>query len=239
MKINIGILEDEALCFKSLNDCITRYGDEQDITFEIDLFTDGLSLVEADFTKYDIIFLDIQVPMVNGLKVAQRIREKDKEVAIIFVTNLAQYAICGYEVEALDYILKPIKYSSMKYRLDRAVRQISRNSNEKKITLVVNRENVRIRVSDIYYLEANKHQTIYHTVYGDYEVWKSFSDAKKELADYSFVQCHGSYLCNLQWVDSVNRDEVLIKDVVALKLSRNQKKEFMDALTIYWATIGG
>jgi len=236
--IRIGILEDEIHCFKKLNDCIMRYGAEHNLEFHVDLFTTGLAMVEADITKYDIVFLDIQVPMVNGLKVAKNIREKDKDVTIIFVTNLAQYAIYGYEVDALDYILKPIKYSSMEFRLNKAVMRVNKNK-QSAITLYINREHIRVNLSDIYYVEANKHQTIYHTLYGDYEVWESFTEAAKRLAPYPFAKCHGSYLCNLKWVHSINDTEAVIKDVAVLKLSRTQKKSFADALTSYWAEMGG
>lgn len=237
-KIRIAILEDEALAFKNLSDCIERYAMEHGLLYDLELFSDGMSLVESDFTRFDIIFLDIQVPMVNGLTAAKRIRERDKDVTILFVTNLAQYAIHGYEVEALDYILKPIKYSSMKFRLDRALRRVNKGRDEKKISLLVDRKNVSVNLSDVYYIEANKHRTIYHTAYGTFEVWRSFSDARKELEPYAFAQCHGSFCCNLKWVDKVDGEEVLLREGGSLKMSRNQKKSFMDALTSYWARSG-
>lgn len=238
-KVRIAVLEDEAQEFANLNACIAQHGKEYELEYQLDHFPDGISLLETDFTKYDVIFLDIQVPMADGMTVAKKIRERDKNVVIIFVTNLAQYAICGYEVDALDYVLKPVKYSSMKFRLDKALRRIKSKRDEEKLTLVVDRKTFSVRISDVWYIEANKHKTIYHTAYGDFEVWKAFSEAKQELEPYSFAQCHGSFCCNLKWVDAIDGENVILKDIATLKMSRNQKKQFMDALTLYWAGLGG
>lgn len=237
-KVWIAVLEDEVQEFANLNAHIAEYGRERELEYHLDHFSDGISLLETDFTKYDIVFLDIQVPMADGMTVAKKIRERDKDVVIIFVTNLAQYAICGYEVDALDYVLKPVKYFSMKFRLDKAMRRIKGGRDEEKLTLVVDRKTFSVRISDIWYIEASKHKTIYHTAYGDVEVWKAFSEAKQELEAYSFAQCHGSFCCNLKWVDGVDGENVILKDIATLKMSRNQKKQFMDALTLYWARLG-
>ena len=231
--IKIGVLEDEVSCFDTLNRFLRKYAEERNVELDIELYTDGMKLLETNFTRYDILFLDIQVPMVNGLQAARRIREKDKNVILIFITNLAQYAICGYEVEAMDYILKPIKYPSICFRMDKAVERV-RARKKDSLTLHVGRKNIRIDTSEIYYVEANRHQTIYHTREGKYSVWESFTDAKKKLEGHSFAQCHGSYLCNLKWVTQVTDSEAVIANSDKLKISRNQKQAFMDAVTLYW-----
>lgn len=237
--IRVGILEDEMHNFENLNECINRYGAENQILFEVELYTDGQAFLEKNSSRYDIIFLDIQVPFVDGMQVAKKIRERNKDVVLFFCTKLAQYAIFGYQVEALDYILKPVRYSSMKFRLDRAVRQVMKNRSEEKIVLHVNREDVRINISEIYYIEACRHKTIYYTQRGKYEVWGSFKETKKQLEPHHFAQCHGSYLCNLKWVQCMKGDEVIMEDGAAIKMSRNLRKSFSDALTSYWTETGG
>lgn len=236
--IKVGVLEDEKRNFEKLKECIDRYGEENEIDFEVELHMDGQAFLSDDITKYDIIFLDIEVPLVNGIQVAKKIRERDQDVILFFCTKLTQYAIMGYQVEALDYILKPIKYSSMKFRLDRAMQRLKKNQREEKVILHVNRENIRINISDIYYIEACRHKTIYYTRQGTYEVWSSFKEAKKKFEEHQFVQCHGSYLCSLKWVSCIKEGEVIMADGMAIKMSRNLKKIFSDALTSYWAEEG-
>jgi len=236
--INVGVLEDEENCFSSLKDCLLRYGEEFSCTFSIEHFPDGITFLESDCSKYDIIFLDIQVPVLDGMQVAKKIREKDKCVIIIFITNFASYAIRGYEVEAMDYVLKPVKYTSMQFRLDKAIRKISERRSQS-ITLHLNRENVRVLTSDILFVEANRHKCIYHTEYGDFEVWQSFAEAKKALDTLEFAQCHGSYLCNLRWVRRIDVEEVILKTGISVRLSRNYKKQFWNSFTTFWADYGG
>ena len=231
----IGVLEDEMPNFTQLQECILRYGKENQLEFDLQLFTDGQQFLETDFTKFDMIFLDIQVPGASGMEVAERIRERDKDVVIFFCTRLSRYAIFGYQVEALDYIIKPIRYSSMKLRLDKALRHVRENQQKDTIVLHTNRSTVRICISDIYYVEARQHKTVYNTAHGVFEVWAPFRSAKAELEPHQFAQCHGSYLCNLRWVTGLDGDEVLIHDTVRLKISRNLKKPFTDALTSFWA----
>lgn len=236
--IKIGVLEDEMPNYLQLQECITRYGEENHVDFDLQLFTDGGQFLEQDFSQFDIIFLDIQVPGASGLDVAEQVREKDKDVVIFFCTRLTRYAIFGYQVEALDYIIKPIRYSSMKLRMDRALRRVRENRREDTIVLRTNRSSLRIRISDIYFVEARQHKTVYNTALGVYEVWDSFRNAKAELEPFHFAQCHGSYLCNLRWVSGLDGDEVLIHDTVRLRISRNLKKAFTNALTAYWAETG-
>ena len=86
----IGVLEDEMPNFTQLQECILRYGKENQLEFDLQLFTDGQQFLETDFTKFDMIFLDIQVPGASGMEVAERIREKDKKVVIFFCTRLTR-----------------------------------------------------------------------------------------------------------------------------------------------------
>lgn len=231
----VGVLEDEQINFTQLQQCMRQYGDENHIEFDMKLFANGHDFLEQDFEQFDIIFLDIQVPGATGLEVAEKIREKNKDVVIFFCTRLTRYAIFGYQVEAMDYIIKPLRYSSMKLRLDKAIRRVQENWKTDTILLRTNRSSVRIRLSDIYYVEARQHKTVYATAFGEYEVWSPFRDAKAELEGFHFAQCHGSYLCNLRWVTGLEGDDILIKDNIRLKTSRNFKKPFTDRLTSYWA----
>ena len=106
----IAIVEDEDACARLLEDYIRRYGETAGDAFRTDRFPNGLEFIENYRPVYDVILMDIRMPLVDGMEAARRLRAQDEETALIFVTNMAQYAIKGYEVQALDFMLKPVQY---------------------------------------------------------------------------------------------------------------------------------
>ncbi|MBQ1490419.1 MAG: response regulator, partial [Blautia sp.] len=107
MTIRIAIVEDEEAPRLALLTCLERFGKEKGLALSLSTFSDALSLLDHYEPIYDLIFMDIQLPYLNGMDAARRLRAMDQSVLLVFVTNLTQYAIAGYEVAALDYILKP------------------------------------------------------------------------------------------------------------------------------------
>lgn len=231
--IKIAVLEDEPNFAADLQRILQRYATEYSLSFEIKLFANGMEFLKAKSTDFDIIFLDINMPEINGIDIAKHIRKKDENVVLIFVTNLAQYAIDGYSVDAMDFILKPIRYSSLKFRLDKAISLIEKRK-KGSIIIKVNREYVKLDSSDIYYIEANKHKLVYHTVKGDYEVWGSMTKVKKELESLGFASCNVSYYINLMYVAKIEGDDVVVNGE-KLKISRSNRKSFLDELSLYFA----
>lgn len=118
------IAEDDLQCYTTLAQFLNDYGQETQQTFRITHYDNGEDLVEHYTPEYDLILLDVDMPFMDGMMAAEHIRKIDPEVVIIFVTNLAQYAIQGYSVNALDYILKPLNYFSFSQRLTRCLRYV-------------------------------------------------------------------------------------------------------------------
>ena len=124
--IRIAIAEDDPRCFAQLERYIGDYGRETGRAFQVTHYGDGEDLVERYKPGFDLILMDVEMPFMDGMTAAGYIREKDPEVVIVFVTNLAQYAIQGYSVNALDYILKPVSYFSFSQRLGRALQYVKK-----------------------------------------------------------------------------------------------------------------
>lgn len=171
------------------------------------------------------------MPEMDGMTAARRLRELDKTVTIIFVTNTARYAVQGYEVDALDYIVKPVDKYAFALKMQRALARVVRRK-DANIVLKTNDGLECLQVSHIKYLEVEGHYVVYHTYYGDYSVYGTLSAEEKKLPASQFVKCNRNYLVNLRYVESV-RDGVCVLAGDELIISRPQKKKFIQALQDY------
>lgn len=239
MKYNIAIVEDEPKYREQLCSFVERFAKEQNLDIQTICFKDGIDLVDGYTAQYDLIFLDIEMPLLDGMTAAEKIRKLDEEVLLIFVTNLAQYAIRGYGVQALDYVLKPITYPAFFMKMQRACQIIGKRKQQ---FVLLNGENgtARVRESDIYYVEVTDHLLTYHTATGNYRIFGTMKETEKKLSD-TFVRINHGYLVNLLHVEGFSDDMVTVHDekaAVSLKISRSKKKEFVQKLTQYYQTGG-
>ena len=108
--LRIAVVEDDKTYAAQLKEYLVRYGTETNQKISVALFPDGEDIVTDYSAEFDIILMDVEMTFMDGMTAAEKIREKDNEVVIIFITNMPQYAIQGYKVDALDYVLKPISY---------------------------------------------------------------------------------------------------------------------------------
>ena len=233
--IRVAIVEDDETYAEQLTAYLTQYGEEHKKGFEIEHFRDGDTIVNGYRARYDIILMDIQMKFMDGMSAAEEIRKLDSEVIIIFVTNMKQYAIRGYAVEALDYIVKPISYFAFSQRMFRAIERLEHKQTR---VLILNIKSgvVRVETSDIYYMECQRHMLIYHTARGRYELSGTMKDAEEQLKEDHFFRANKGYLVNLAHVDSIRDDCAVVKNEM-LAISRPRKKEFLEALTNYWTEV--
>ena len=206
--INIAIVEDEAMYAKQLQEFLQQYQKENGEVFNITVYSDGDQIVHKYKSQFDIILMDVEMKFMDGMSAAEEIRKADTEVVIIFITNMAQYAIRGYAVDALDYVLKPVSYFAFSQRLNRAISRMKKRE-QKVITVNIKGGAVRINIANIYYIESQGH---------------------------NFCRGNKGYLINLQHVDGIQDGCAVVKGEPLL-LSRSRKKEFMEALTNYWGEV--
>ncbi len=227
----IAIIEDDSKCRAEIRDYLRRYERENECTFEIREFSDGDAVVENYSADYDILLMDIELPLLNGMSAAEEIRRMDMDVEIIFVTNSPQYAIRGYRVGALDYLLKPVKYEDAAQTLDRAISR-RKAGTERFLVLNVKGGRQRIRVHSIRYVEVRDHNLTYHTTEGEITTRGTFRETEEELMQEGFFHCNKGILVNLAFVDGIEGQEIRLGSDV-LRLGNNRKRAFMDALNRY------
>lgn len=222
--MRIAVLDDNPSDARRLMDYLERYRQEQGLAFQTDAFYASLDFLEEFHGGYDVIFLDIEMPGSDGLEVAQEIRSKDESAGIIFITNMAQYAIRGYEVDAVDFMVKPVGYHNFAQKLEKAIRFAKKR--DQRFLLLSSKDGLcRVAASEILYIEKDKNYLVYHTRRGLFRELGSIQDAREKLGRLPFSECTSGCLVNLGYVDRVGRESVLVL-TEELPLSRRMKKRF-------------
>lgn len=236
--MNLAIVEDELEALNTLKAMIEKYKNENNLPFDlaIDSFSSGEEFLE-NFKDYHVIFLDIQMGGISGMDTAREIRKRDGNVLIVFVTNMSQYAIESYEVEAYDFILKPVSYGNFFMKFRRILKKIAHSSIEEYLTLTTRYETRKVKICEIVYIESISHNIIFH-LENDEEVritGSTLNDWENKLAPYYFIRINSGFLINLKFVTLVKGDYVTLgKD--ELHISRSRKQCFTQTFAKY---VGG
>lgn len=234
----ITIVEDTLSDSSKLKDCIEQYFSTIGEAAEISVYANGLKMLNEFNCHEDIIFLDIDLPGINGLDLASKIREIDSEVIIIFISNLAQYALRGYKVAALDYIVKPFNYTNIEHRLRRALSVKKRKGTDSIILKISSVSNVVLDVNSIEYIEKDANYVVFHTEKGKYRVRGSLGDFEQSLPKELFSYCIKGIMVNLSYVQQTTQDSVVLKNAT-LPISRLRRKEFINDFFAYFGAKQG
>ena len=149
--LHVAVVEDEKPMREELIAAVTRFARESGEQLQITPFESAVLLLTDYQPVYDLILMDISMPMLDGMQAARRLREKDESVLLIFVTALARYAAKGYEVDALDFALKPIIYDELAMKLRRAVRRLAARR-EEAVSIVCGEDLFRVPVNEISFI---------------------------------------------------------------------------------------
>ncbi len=225
----IAIVEDNEGAAKTLMDYIEKYGDENHESFDVKWFADGEDIVTDYVPIYDIIFMDIEMQCMDGMTAAEEIRKVDKDVILIFVTNMAQYAIKGYSVDALDFLLKPLPYFAFSQQMKRSLERLKKRT-DNFLILPYASGAIKMFFSDIIYIESFRHEMIFYTRDDKISLNSTMKELEKKLENAGFFRCNNCYLVNLKYVKSIKGSYALV-DQYELAISRSRKKAFMEALT--------
>ena len=229
--LHIAIVEDDAADSQLLQELLRQYEREHECAFRVTCFSDGMSFMDEYEAVYDVVLMDIEMPRLDGMATARKLRELDSTVCLIFITNLAQYAIQGYEVDAIDFLLKPLEYFQFALRLEKAIRTCGLWK-QRSIAVDTQDALIRLPLNELYYVESEKHYLTFHAKRGDFRCRGTIKSAMEELPQETFARSHSSYLVNLNYVERVDRKQVIVHGE-ALPVSRSCRQALMDAFTRY------
>ena len=232
--IRIAMVEDEAAVREQLQGYIQRYTRQYGTEFAVTEFSDGVEILDAYRPVYDIVLLDVEMKHLDGMETARRIRELDRDVVLLFITNMAQYAIKGYAVGALDYVLKPVPYFAFSQQLQKAEEKLRRRARHF-LAVPVEGGLRRLDTAQIYYMESEGHRVHFYTEEGEFSAPGALKTFEEKLADLPFARCNSGYLVNLAQVKSVQQGLAQVGPY-ELQVSRPKRKSFLAALADY---IGG
>ena len=228
--IKIAIVEDNDIDAENLLNTIRKYFLAKKEEYNVKQFHHSENVVEYSHA-FDILFFDIELGGMNGMDAARKIRACDEKAIIIFVTNMRQYVIGGYEVGALNYLLKPVQYAGFSLTMDRALTIVRRNENA--FLCVRKNDSVyQIKCEDILFIDIVRHDIVIHCRDDGYFLYGSLNKYEESLKKQGFARCSSSALINLRHVRMVKDNEVYVADKT-IRISRRMKTSFLTALTVY------
>lgn len=234
------IVEDSPDEAETLRGHLQRYAGETGLRFSIETMSTAFEFV-SNRPEADLIFMDIDLPGINGMEAAEALREDDRSTPLIFVTNLAQYAVRGYQVDALDFMVKPVRYGDFAMRMQRAMRVLERNARQTIAVSTTSGTRV-IDVRDLAYVDLRGHDLHYHmgkevaatSAPSELQQRGSVREIEKRLPENEFIKVSQGCLANMAHVSEVRADSILMDDGVTLYFSRSRRRECLEKLTRYF-----
>lgn len=224
--MRIAICDDESIYRQQTYNAIESISKSLDVV--IDTFDNGKELIHRFKTlNYDLVMLDIEMPEIDGISLARKLRELSEDVYIVFLTSHIEYALEGYEVNALRYLTKPVNNQKLKEILEYI---IQKQSKEDVLWIKTDEAEEKIRLSDILYLEAQNQNIVINTKEKLYTTRYNLGDFETELKSKGFVRIHRGYIVSLNKILKLGKNCVCLENDINLPVSRSKEKELKSAL---------
>ena len=231
--IHIAICDDEKDFVAYLTGLLDQYATETGEEIKVTAYYDCMEMIEKYDITIDLIFLDIRMRLVNGLRTDERIRQMDIQVRIIFLTTLTQYGLEGYKYQATNYIIKPIKYARLKEEMKQWLER-HRQDDSPFIVVVNDAGKFKVFLKSLRFIETFNRNLLLHTDQENIICYKKMKELEAELVQHGFVRCHSGYLVNLFYVKRIEKLDIILTTGERVPISQPKRKEFMERLADYW-----
>lgn len=229
--LQLAICDDEKIYRSDLHKIISTELDLSGIEYHITEFSSGEKLLsELKETDFQIIFLDIEMKKLDGVNTARRLREQNNPAVIIFVTSYPDFVFQGYEVRALNYIMKPYEPEKIKSVLHTALNELDISS-EKYFIIEQRNGSIRIPLSSIKYFSSDRRIIHLFTNQAAYDFYDKLNDLQTRLPN-AFVRIHNRYLIHLKYLNQIEGNSAIV-DGEVLPVSRSCKAELSIAFAKY------
>lgn len=227
------IVEDDEDAARTLEEMVSRYAREHGFSVSVERMATSFEFIQFH-EKYDLVLMDIGLPGISGMEAAELMRVHDTETLLIFVTDLAQYAVAGYGVDALDFLVKPVSYQSLSMRLARVFRIL--RARPQQSVCISTRSGMRVfSMASIVFVEVKNHDVTYHLSDGDaVTVTGTLKRALGDERPPQFVTLSNCFVANADFIRLIDGSEVTMSTGEVLTLSRAKRKAALAALARYY-----
>lgn len=235
--MKIAICDDEEKLLDLIEGYIKGWCKKNKTQIDIDKFFSAEEFLFEweNYEKYDAIFLDTEMKKMSGIELSNIIRKKNKTVNLIFLADEIKYALHGYKVGALQYLIKPIKKEEAFECLDMIKEKIKDiNDNFNYITIELPKKSIKLNYENIIYCIMFSPYIDIYTINDKITIRKKISDMEEILPKESFIRCHRSYLVNIKHISVVNKDTVTLEDGTKIPISRGKYEEVNQAFINYF-----
>lgn len=235
-EIKIAICDDEEFYQKELEKFISVYGNEAETALSLKTFSGAeqmLEDVQGNGFCYDMLFLDIEMPGISGVEAAKRMREMNLTTVICFVTSHSGYALNAFELDAIGYIMKPVKYTDVKRMMDKAKMQIYyqwdyEEAEKRYIQIATNHENYIVEWNKIIYIEKRRNQCVFHMTDREIVCYDTLEHVFHKLDPHIFLYTHQGYIANFNYIKEVKKTVVCFGQGMEIPLSRKWYQEIKE-----------
>ena len=230
--MKIAICDDERDCLENINQVILSCSSEMPI-MSISQFIRGSDLLDcyAAQQRFDLVFLDVEMPELNGLQVGEKIRDLDRDIIIIFLTSHKQYVFESLRLDIFDYLIKPVESKVVQDVLSRVYKKYREQHHI--VNLRWKSASYTLAVSDIVHIEGYNRHTVFYTINAKYECVGSLNEFEAMLTSYGFLRCHQGFLVNMKYIESVEKDNIKITNGLIVPMSVRKKQKCLRTLNHY------
>ena len=232
--MKIAICDDELDCLEKIKNILLSINPDIP-NISIAQFTNGRELLDCYVKqqRFDLVFLDVEMPEISGLQTGEKIRDYDRDIVIVFLTSHKQYVFESLRLDIFDYLIKPVESDAILDTLSRAYKRYKEQ--HPIVKLKWQSQSYALDANDIVYIEGYNRHTVFFTTEGKYECVGRLNNFESMLMPYGFMRCHQGFLINMKYIESIEKDSLKATTGHVVPISVRKKQECLCALNNYLA----